>query len=119
MAKTKRKTKKKSDYDDLVQSIGKLAEVQKGLARQVYASLKDEVDHIIISQTRDINRIDHTLDGLLNFAFDDQVLVLFKKLCRYYFTFDQQATASYIYSYRDMWDEEYQESKDAKKPNKI
>ena len=123
MVKPKPKTTKKSELDDLVQSIGNLVKVQKDLARQVYDSYKDEVDHIIVSQSRDQNRIDHALDGLLNFAFDDKVLVLFKKLCRYYFTIDPQATASYIYSYRDMWDEEYEESKgvekQAKKINKL
>lgn len=120
MVKPKPKTTKKPELDNLVQSIGNLAKVQKDLARQVYDSYKDEVDHIIISQSRDQNRIDHALDGLLNFAFDDKVLVLFKKLCRYNFTFDPQTTTSYIYSYRDMWDEEYQEAQEAEKQtNKI
>lgn len=114
MPKTKLKTSKKPELDDLVQSIGNLAKIQKDLARQVYDSYKDEVDHIIISQSRDQNRIDHALDGLLSFAFDDKVLILFKKLCRYYFIIDPQVTASYIYSYRDMWDEEYQGSQESK-----
>ena len=118
MTKAKSKTKKKSDYANLVQSIGKIAEVQKGLARQAYDLYKDEVDHIIISQTRDINRIEHALDGLLSFAFDNKILILFKKLCRYYYFIDPVATASQINAYRDLWDEEYQEAQEAAKSKK-
>jgi len=32
----------------------------------------------------------------------------YKKLCRYYFEIDPRATTSYLYAYRDMWDEEGQ-----------
>jgi hypothetical protein len=28
-----------------------------------------------------------------------------KKLCRHYFKINPEATASYVYAYRDMWDE--------------
>ncbi len=37
--------------------------------------------------------------------FDSAMLRLYKKLCRYYFKIDPEATASYVYAYRDMWDE--------------
>jgi len=30
-------------------------------------------------------RIERCLDGMLDFCFDDEVLLLYKKLCRYYF----------------------------------
>ena len=33
-------------------------------------------------------------------------LALFKSLCRYYYTLNPTATASYVYAYRDMWDSE-------------
>ena len=44
---------------------------------------------------------------MLDFGFDDRILVLFKKLCRYYYAIDPEATASYVYSYREMWDKDY------------
>jgi len=43
---------------------------------------------------------------MLDFCFDDAMLCLYKDLCRYYFKIDPVATASYIYAYREMWDEE-------------
>ena len=31
---------------------------------------------------------------------------IYKKICRYYFAIDPDTTVSYIYAYRDMWDNE-------------
>jgi len=45
------------------------------------------------------------LDGMLDFCFDDEMLRLYKKLCRYYFKIDPEVTVSYVYEYCEMWDE--------------
>jgi hypothetical protein len=43
---------------------------------------------------------------MLSFCFDEQMLLLYKKLCRYYWDLNPQATADYVNYYREMWDEE-------------
>ncbi|MBN1106451.1 MAG: hypothetical protein JXL84_23810, partial [Deltaproteobacteria bacterium] len=48
------------------------------------------------------------LDGMLDFCFDDEMLVLYKKLYRYYLNIDPEATASYVHFYREMWGNEGQ-----------
>ncbi len=68
MAKVKSKTKRKTQLNRLVRSIGKI------------------------------------IEGRDDF-FDPAMLGLYKKLCRYYYDIDPVATASYVYAYRDMWDE--------------
>lgn len=78
----------------------------KGLARQANAEYSVEVDAVIRSQSRDIQRIERLLDGILDFCFDPAMLQLFKKLCRHYYTIDPAATAFYVHAYRDMWDSE-------------
>jgi len=45
---------------------------------------------------------------MFDFCFDDEVLVLYKRLCRYYVDIDPEATASYVHAYRKMWDEQEQ-----------
>jgi len=45
---------------------------------------------------------------MLDFGFDVAIVGLYKKLCRFYFEINPKATVSYIYAYRDMWDEEWQ-----------
>ena len=40
------------------------------------------------------------------FCYDEKILLLYKKLCRYYWDIDPYATAFYINLYREMWDNE-------------
>lgn len=89
----------------LVRSIGKIIAGRDGLARQAEKQYTVEVENILFAQSRDIHRIERTLDGILDFCFDPALLAIFKKLCRYYYGIDPVATASYVYAYRDMWDE--------------
>lgn len=91
---------------DLVGTISKLAMAQRQLARQAEQQYSFEVEAILRDKCRDPQRIERLLDGILDFCFDDGMLRLFKKLCRYYFKIDQEATVSYVHTYREMWDEE-------------
>ena len=61
--------------------------------------------YIIVDKSTYQNHIDHILDGLLDFCFDESILLLFKKLCRYYLNINPIATADYINFYREMWDD--------------
>lgn len=88
----------------MIEEIKDLIVVQQKLARQAIPEYSVLVENIIIAKTTDQNRIEHTLDGILDFCFDADMLLLFKKLCRYYYTINPQATASYINIYREMWD---------------
>jgi len=88
----------------MIEEIKDLIVVQQNLARQALSEYTVLVENIIIAKTTDQNRIEHTLDGILDFCFDADMLLLFKKLCRYYFTINTQATAFYINTYREMWD---------------
>jgi hypothetical protein len=105
------KTETESKVDDLVQRIGKLAEVLKNLARQAKSLNSVEVDAIINDKIRDSMRIERCLDRMLDFCFDEEMLFVYKKLCRYYFDIDPEATVSYVNFYREMWDEKAPEGK--------
>ena len=100
------KSKTKPQLDDLVKSIGELAKTRNQIARRAEQQYTLEVEALLKAQSRDPQRIEHLLDGMLDFCFDSAMLSLYKKLCRYYFKIDPEATASYVYAYRDMWDEE-------------
>lgn len=92
--------------DDLVQSIGGLARVIQELARDAALQYSAEVEAILKVQSRDSGRIERCLDAMLDFCFDDGMLILYKKLCRYYFDIDSEAAVSYVHAYREMWDEQ-------------
>ena len=98
-------SKTKPQMDDLVRSIGELAKARNQLAHQAEQRYAPEVEYVLRTQCRDPHRIERLLDGILDFCFDPAMLRLYKKLCRYYFTIDLEATVSYVNAYREMWDE--------------
>jgi len=100
--------------DDLVQSIGEIARACSQLARQAEKQYSLEVEDVLGTRCRNPQRIEHLLDGMLDFGFDAAMVRLYKKLCRYYFEINPTATASYVYAYRDMWDEKMASERDYK-----
>jgi len=97
--------------DNLVQSIAELAAAVQKLARGAVRQYSAEVDVVLKAQSRDSRHIERCLDGMLDFCFDDGMLVLYRKLCRYYFAIDPEATASYVRAYREMWDKQTEREK--------
>ncbi len=91
----------------LVEELRPLVEARNHLARKAETGFAMQVDDIIREGCKAPNRIEWLLTCMLDFCFDDRILVLFKKLCRYYYAINPEATASYVYSYRDMWDEDH------------
>lgn len=88
----------------LMQSIGELAQAARHLARQAVQEYAPIVEAILYSGCRDTRHIEQVLDGLLDFCFDPNVLLIYKKLCRHYYDIDPTATVSYVHAYREMWD---------------
>ena len=91
----------------LIQELRPLIEAHNQLARKAEAGFAIQVDGIIQRKRKDTQQIEWLLSCMLDFCFDDSILALFKKLCRYYYAIDPAATASYVYMYRDMWDDNY------------
>ena len=97
-------------YDDLLANLKGLAESLRGIQELAVAQYTPVVETIIATRSRDVSHIQHTLDHLLDFACHPAGLVLFKSLCRYYYTIDPAATADYVNFYREMWDSEEKEA---------
>jgi len=94
------------DPDNLVERVKNLSLYCQNLAEEAAILNTPLVNSIVKTNSQDIKLIEHTLDSLLDFAFDETVLILFKKLCGYYYAIHPQATAEYVLAYRDMWDDE-------------
>lgn len=110
MSKTLAETagRKSRTCDDTVLSkrICKLAQETQQILLRALKEYTPLVEAILHSECCDSRHIEHTLDGLLDFCFDANALMLYKKLCRYYYFIDPRATVSYINAYRKMWDED-------------
>lgn len=85
-------------------TIIQIAKKLQSLARTAVTTYELEFEEIIDSHCREKSRIEHTLDGMLDFCFDKNMLEMYRKLCRYYYDIDQKSATEYVYAYRDLWD---------------
>ena len=90
--------------NNLLEKIRPLVQYTRQLAQEAEKLYALDVEAIIKSHESNPDRIEHCLDGILDFCFDEKMLLLFKKLCRYYYTIDPVATSEYVYFYKEMWD---------------
>ncbi len=86
--------------------IAKLLETRDQWAQQALEQYEPLVTHIITTQNKDVNHICYTMDFMLDFCYNEKMLLLYRHLCKYLMDIDPQTTASYIQAYCDMWDEE-------------
>lgn len=78
----------------LSSNLLQLVERVRDLFHKAVAQASVEVDDIIQSDDRDTARIERQLDHMLGFCCDPDMLLVFKRLCRHYFTFAPEATAA-------------------------
>lgn len=90
----------------LEDTIGELVSSLSTLARRAVTEYTPLVGSIVRERPHDVRHIEHTLDGLLDFCFDPEALLLYRKLCRHYDFIDPAAAVDYVNAYRDMWDSE-------------
>ncbi len=100
-------------YRALLSDLSAAIAPLQALHQQAVETLEPIVQEIIESRNRDARLIEHNLDYLLDHACIPQGLAVFKSLCRYYWQLNPHATASYIFAYREMWDADEQEIRDA------
>jgi len=98
-----------SSYDVTSKAIISLARGVHDLQQRAARQYKPVVDAILHTRSRDIQHIEHTLDGLLDFCGHEPVLEMYKQLCRHYWDIDPAATAHYINAYREYWDSDAKE----------
>ena len=96
----------KQDFDITLSEFKKMAQSLVLLNEQAYQVYLSLVDSIIHTKSKDETEIGHLLDRILDIACTEKGLILYKKLCRYYWDINPNATAYYINAYREMWDSE-------------
>lgn len=93
--------------NDVFQYVSSMIESMQPLIRQSLLMLTNQVDVLIKGRESDDDRIQRLLDSLLDYAgMCDEGLVLFKRLCRYYYGINPQVTAEYVSIYHDLYGSE-------------
>jgi len=89
------------DKDELFDMCNMIIEIHK----EKYILLKDEIENIInnkIKGERYIERMFDEMLEILSFYETEETLQLYKKLCRYYYEINPEATVDYIKIYKEM-----------------
>ena len=85
--------------------IGQIAEQIIQLnqkAYEIYLPLIEDVCSREVSE----DELSHLLDYLLDFACDEKMLILYKRVCRRYLYVYPECIKTYIEAYREMWEDE-------------
>ena len=90
--------------DEMTKGIGVLAEQMQGMAVQALYRFTSIAEDIISGRITGENDIGYQLDFMLDFCWDDTVLTLYKRILRSLYNKYPALVASYVQSYRDMWD---------------
>lgn len=89
---------------ELLKAVSGIIDGLRRIHGNAVDAYRPEVEAIIQTGSRSVDRIEHTLHGLLAFCGDDAALALFKRLCRYYWDLDPEATARHVFAYREWFD---------------
>ena len=95
--------------EDDLNGFKELAESIQKNEQEAFEIYKVAIDRICVNNIQDEKEIELILDYLVSYCFDDKMLLLYKKLCRYYSEINPTATFEHINIYREMWDEDVAE----------
>jgi hypothetical protein len=92
------------DNPPLDTSLAGMAVRLQQLNQRAVTEYTPVVEAILRSNDSDVGHIERTLDGLLDFCGNDEILSLYRRLCRHYWVIDPVAAAQYVQFYRETWD---------------
>ena len=85
--------------DQLFNAIAELIKSRNQLAKQALSGFRYE-----IIRTKNHDKIEHLFDRMLDYCFDDEVLVEYKRILRYYYPINPESVVFYVEQYREMYD---------------
>ena len=94
---------------DFMQDIRGIVEQIQRITKEAVSLIEPQVNEVIRNKINDNNQIELLLDRLLDYAgMDNSGLILFKRLCRYYYKLNPKVAAGYVNTYRDLYDDTYE-----------
>lgn len=85
--------------------IIRLAEEMQALSDEAVLQYTNIVDNVLNGKITDVQEIECIMDGMLDFCQFDEMLQLFKRLCRGLYLKYPELVKDYILYYREMWEE--------------
>jgi hypothetical protein len=88
---------------DFDMEISEITHSLKKLTNKAQFYYSNEAEAIINYSVKDKRRIEALLDLILDFCFDKDMLLIYKRLVRYYYCIDEKAAIFYINAYRELY----------------
>lgn len=98
-----------SEYRKMVEGIEKIAYKMKDLSNIAVCQYAPIVNDIIDGKITEEDEIEYMMDRMLDFCQFDNMLELFKKLCRRIYYKYPKLVTDYILIYKEMWDGDNEE----------
>lgn len=90
------------EYKEFVKEIASHIRALNDMAVMEYTPLVDDICSRVASR----NEVERMLDYLFDFAGNDKILLLYRRICRHYFQIYPESIAWYIMEYRKEYDRE-------------
>ena len=97
---------KDKNFSEFISDIRGIAKELQTIYSQAEIYYTSAVNSVIQRQSKDIKELEHLLNYMLDFADNKKILASYRKLCKYYYNINPQATAEYIQLYKEMYDED-------------
>ena len=81
---------KDADYEEFLEDVKGLAQQLQALQKQALNEHKPIVEIIIVNRNSNVKHIEGVLDRLIDVAADGEGLELYRRLCRYLYSLNQQ-----------------------------
>lgn len=101
-----RNTEKNIDDTNGVSEIKSIAESIKNLFTQAFLIYKPIVDDICSKETVESKELENVLGGLVSMCMSDEMLNLFKQVCRKFYSQYPEVITDYNMFYKEMYEEE-------------
>lgn len=93
------------NYEKLLEDIKGTVEQINLLYDLAYEQYLHAVDEVLTGRLTDEKRIEHILDGMLDFGDDLRFLELSKKLCRHIYYQYPQLVGNFVFMFRAIFEE--------------
>lgn len=93
---------------EYINKIDAIAKSIKGLSQQAFWAYKPIVDDICSRKSVSVkaNELEPILDGLLSVCISDEILALFKQVCRQFYNRYPEMIADYVMLYKELYENE-------------
>ena len=91
--------------ESMEEMINTIVESMKSLNRQAFSVYKPIVDEICSGRAVEEKELENVLDGLVSVCMSDEMLDLFKRVCRKFYYQYPEIITDYVMFYKEMYEE--------------